>query len=167
MQAPTDNLYKFLAIAGMLCFVFFFFDLNKRSDELESNIDRLTVQQAEFLATLEGLKESSERITKDIDDLIARDPSVKELVDAQARLGVFRENIQAKFSELKIVNAKFNASLELVKGYFYKLQTLARLYGWLQFASLTVSLIGVILWYLKTQKYLDLKDKQSVNVPVI
>ncbi|NWE12783.1 hypothetical protein [Pseudomonas yamanorum] len=161
MQAPTDNLYKFFAIAGMLCFVFFFFDLNRRSDELESNIDKLTVQQAEFLATLEGLEETADRTQKEIKGLIARKPSVKELVDAQAKLGVFKESIQSKFFELKIVNAKLNANIDLVKGYYDKLKRLMEFYKLLQNISLVISFVGVFLWYFKTQRYLDLKDKQS------
>ncbi|MDR8389266.1 hypothetical protein MKS85_27530 [Pseudomonas sp. JL2] len=163
MQAPTDNLYKFLSIAGMLCFVFFFFDLNKRSDELESKIDTLTIQQAEFLAALEGLTESSNQIKKDIDVLISRSPTIEELVDAQDKLDIFREKIQSKFAELKIVNAKLNTNIDLVKGYFDKLKRLTRFYSWLQSISLVVSVAGVILWYFRTQKYMDLNDKQSVN----
>ncbi|WP_435036889.1 hypothetical protein [Pseudomonas neuropathica] len=163
MQAPTDNLYKFLAIAGMLCFVFFFFDLNKRSDELELKIDNLTMQQAEFLATLENLSESADQITKEINELMAGKPTLEELESAQGRLVSFREKIEVKFADLKVVNAKINVGIDLLKDYFEKLKKLSRFYGYLQLFSLTVSLVGSFLWYYRTQRYLDLKDKQSAN----
>ena len=163
MQAPTDNLYKFLAIAGMLCFVFFFFDLNKRADDLDSKIDTLSMQQAEFLATLEGLTESAERITKGVDVLLAGKPSAKDLKSAEDKLVVLSEKVQDKFGELKIVNAKLNKSIDLAKEYLDKLKRLESLYAILQFVSLVVAIVGVSLWYFRTQKYLDLKDKQSLN----
>lgn len=163
MQAPTDNLYKFLAIAGMLCFVFFFFDLNKRADELESKIDSLTMQQAEFLATLEGLSESTDRMTKNVNDLMASKPSFDELQSAHNRLITFREQLQEKLTQLKVVNAKLNVSIDLLRGYFEKLKRLSHFYGSLQLASLGVVLIGGLLWYFRTQRYLDLKEKQSAN----
>ncbi|ROO13837.1 hypothetical protein BK673_01820 [Pseudomonas fluorescens] len=163
MQAPTDNLYKFLAITGMLCFVFFFFDLNKRADELESKIDAATMQQAEFKATLENLTDSADQITKEINELMAGKPTLEELEEAQKELLVFREKIKVKFADLKVVNARLNVSIDLLKDYYEKLKDLSRFYGYLQFCSLIVSIIGALLWYFRTQRYLDLKDKQSAN----
>lgn len=163
MQAPTDNLYKFLSIIGMLCFVFFFFDLNKRSDDLESRIDTLTIQQAEFLAALEVVKVDSERLSKVIADLNSGTPTIKELVDAFPLLLSTRDKIQSRLDESKVVSAKLNANVGLVRGYFEKLKRLTNIYAWLQCISLLVSFIGAFLWYYKTQRYLDLKDAQSVS----
>jgi hypothetical protein len=163
MQAPTDNLYKFLAITGMLCFVFFFFDLNKRADELESKIDTVTMQQAEFKATLENLSDSADQITKEINELMAGKPTVEELEEAQKKLFVFEEKLKVQFADLKVVNAKLNVSIDLLKDYYERLKKLSGFYGDLQFCSLAVSLIGALLWYFRTQRYLDLKDKQTAN----
>ncbi|WP_426108540.1 hypothetical protein [Pseudomonas sp. TWR1-1-4] len=162
MQAPTDNLYKFLSIVGMICFVFFFFDLNKRSDDLELKIDSLTIQQVEFLATLDAIKTDSNRLSKVIANLNSGTTTLKDLMVAMPSLEATRDKIQSRFDEAKLVNAKLNANLELVKSYFEKLKNLAYLYGWLQCVSLIVAFVGMLLWYYRTQRYLDLKDKQSV-----
>lgn len=166
MQAPTDNLYKFLAIAGMLCFIYFFFDFNKRSDELEAKVDVLTMQQAEFLATLDGLAEWAEQSTKNIKTDLPESPTMQELKGAQAKLVKSRDDIQSKFRELKVVNAKLNKSIDIVSGTMQKLSDIAFWYNIFMGASLALAALGVHLWYFRTQKYLDLKDKQPVNAVV-
>ncbi|MDT3230880.1 hypothetical protein [Pseudomonas sp. rhizo25] len=143
--------------------MFFFFDLNKRSDDLESKIDTLTVQQVEFLATLDAIKTDSQRLSKFISDLNSGTPTIKELTQAMPLLLAARDKIQSRFDESKLVNAKLNANLELVKGYFDKLKRLSWLYGWLQLISIAVSFAGTVLWYCRTQKYLDIKDKLSAG----
>ncbi|MBA6058119.1 hypothetical protein [Pseudomonas juntendi] len=164
MQAPTDNLYKFLAIAGMLCFIYFFFDYNKRADALDARIDALTMQQAEFLATVEALTEWAEEHTKSVKSDFFDNPSEQSAKDAFAKLSKARDEVSAKFRELKVVNAKLNKSIDIVKETFDKLKRLSFLYDIYQFASLFVAFLGVYLWYYRTQQYLDLKEKQ---VPII
>ena len=163
MQAPTDNLYKFLAIAGMLCFIYFFFDFNKRSDDLEGRLDVLTMQQAEFLATVDALTEWADQSTKNITtDLIAQ-PTDQELKEAHAKLVKARDEVQEKFRELKVVNAKLNKSIDVASETMKKLNNMAVLYNIYKVASLMVAIFGVYLWYFRTQKYLDLKEKQPVS----
>lgn len=164
MQAPTDNLYKFLAIAGMLCFIYFFFDFNKRADELDARIDSLTMQQAEFLATVEALTEWADTYTKGIRADFDNQPSVQGGKDALAKLSKARDDVSVKFRELKIVNAKLNKSIDIVKETVDKLKDLSLRYRTYQAISLIVALVGVYLWYFRTQKYLDLKERQSSQV---
>ncbi|MBK5517046.1 hypothetical protein [Pseudomonas sp. TH10] len=163
MQAPTDNLYKFLAIAGMLCFIYFFFDFNKRSDDLEGRLDVLTMQQAEFLATVDALTEWADQSTKNITaDLMAK-PTAQELKEAHDKLVKARDEVQEKFRELKVVNAKLNKSIDIASETMKKLNNMAVLYNIYKISSLLVAIFGVYLWYFRTQKYLDLKEKQPVS----
>ena len=166
MQAPTDNLYKFLAIAGMLCFIYFFFDYNKRSDELEAKVDVLTMQQAEFLATVESLTEWADQTTKNIKSDLTGSPTMEELKEAQAKLVKSRDEVQNKFKELKVVNAKLNKGIDIVSGTMEKLKNMTFWYNIFMAISLAVASLGVHLWYTRTQKYLDLKDKQPVSAVV-
>lgn len=164
MQAPTDNLYKFLAIAGMLCFIYFFFDFNKRSDELDSRIASLTMQQAELLATVEALTEWADSYTQGIKSDFDNQPSVQGGKDAIAKLSKARDDVSVKFRELKVVNVKLNTSIEIVKETFDKLKDLSVRYRVYQGISLFMAILGVYLWYSRTQKYLDLKERQSSQV---
>ncbi|WP_342622668.1 hypothetical protein [Pseudomonas alkylphenolica] len=160
MQAPTDNLYKFLAIAGMLCFIYFFFDFNKRSDELEGKLDALSMQQAEFLATVDALTEwatvSSSNIKSDFMD----NPTIEEGEQALKKLTKSRDEIALKFRELTVVNAKLNKSIDIAKDTFDRLKDMSIQYRFYQSVSLFIATIGVWFWYFRTQKYLDLKEKQ-------
>lgn len=161
MQAPTDNLYKFLAIAGMLCFIYFFFDFNKRSDELEGKIDSLSMQQAEFLATVDALTEWATASSSNIKSDFMENPTKEAGEQALKKLNKSRDEIALKFRELKVVNAKLNKSIDIAKETFDKLKDMSRQYRFYQSVSLIIAIIGVYFWYFKTQRYLDLKEKQG------
>ncbi len=161
MQAPTDNLYKFLAIAGMLCFIYFFFDFNKRSDELEGKLDSLSMQQAEFLATVDSLTEWATASSSNIKSDFMENPTKEAGEQALKKLKKSRDEIALKFRELKVVNAKLNKSIDIAKSTFDKLKDMSRQYRFYQLVSLIIAIIGVYFWYCRTQKYLDLKEKKG------
>lgn len=159
MQAPTDNLYKFMAISGLLCFVFFFFDLNRRLDELNATLDTWAMQQAEFSAQREAVNDSVEYMAGKARVLKEEKPSRKQKEAMLKELGSFQDELQVKFESQKIINAKLNKGIELAKNKLEDIKHISKLYNCLKIFSLVVAGLGIFLWYIKTQKYLDIKDR--------
>ena len=162
MQPPTDNLYKFMAISGLMCFVFFFFDFNKRLDELNSTVEMLEMQQVEFHARKDALSDSVEYFTKKISILKEEKLSQEDAVSTVKAIDAFQDDLQGKNEALTVVNAKLNKAIDQAAKKLEDIKALSVLYSFLEFISLAVAALGVVLWYFMTQKHQDKKDRGSL-----
>ena len=162
MQPPTDNLYKFMAISGLMCFVFFFFDFNKRLDDLNSTVEMLEMQQVEFHARKDALSDSVEYFTKKISILKEETLSQEDAVSTVKAIDAFQDDLQGKNEALTVVNAKLNKAIDQAAKKLEDIKALSVLYSFLEFISLAVAALGVVLWYFMTQKHQDKKDRGSV-----
>ena len=162
MQPPTDNLYKFMAISGLICFVFFFFDFNKRLDELNSSVEVLEMQQVEFQARRDAISNSVEYFSKKISNLKGEELSQEDAVSTLKAIDAFQDDMQSKYESLVIVNAKLNKAIDQAAKKLEDIKALSKFYDFLKFVSLLVAAFGVVLWYFKTQKHQDKKDRGGV-----
>ena len=162
MQPPTDNLYKFMAISGLMCFVFFFFDFNKRLDDLNSTVEMLEMQQVEFHARKDALSDSVEYFTKKISILKEQILSQEDAISTVKAIDAFQDDLQGKNEALTVVNAKLNKAIDQAAKKLEDIKALSVLYSFLEFISLAVAALGVVLWYFMTQKHQDKKDRGSV-----
>lgn len=163
MQAPTDNLYKFMAIAGLACLLFVVFDYNKRTDAINDALNELTVTLAVLNAQL------------DIDDRNGRrweqkiDLHENETIESKYGKETLNEWLayRQKSDESKLSAVKQRELANVVAGTYAKLRVLAVAYWFFGVGSLILFLLGVTLWYVKTQRYLDLKEASITIQPRI
>lgn len=155
MQAPTDNLYKFMAIAGLICSLFFYFDYNKRYDLLNGAINLQRMENVVISSKIEAYRDKQSRVTQ-------RAKEVREYNPTLEMLEVVRKEFEANqpdLNELSLLQAKSELNIKFIKESKDQLDELFRGYIFLGVASLMLCLFGMSLWYFRTQKYLDLKEK--------
>lgn len=154
MQAPTDNLYKFLAISGLVCSLFFYFDYAKRKDEL------LVQQNAQRMATavlqvkIDAAKEKQKNLSRNMVSVLGRDHTSEEALELKAQW----ERDQPELNELFLLHGKWNASNDLLHESKERLEDIWVAYTKLGTSSFVLFVVGLCLWYFKTQRYLDMKE---------
>lgn len=158
MQAPTDNLYKFMAIAGLICSLFFYFDYNKRYDALNDGVNLIRMDVAVVKAKIEAYRGRQSYIQQRIAE------AEKNNFNLEAYNGIrkaWEDNLPG-FDELILLQAKSTQNIEIIKESEAELRKLFQIYCWLGLASILLFLYGMWLWYFRTQKYIDLKEKVVV-----
>jgi hypothetical protein len=163
MQAPTDNLYKFLSISGLICLLFFIFDANNRSEALGEKINGWRMEQAILEVQVGTLKSDVEGFDASLESA-AKNGIDKELLK-EFRSGWDINN--QKLGEIKITRAKIKLNSELAQEGLGRLHRIWWQYGFLGSASFVLFVLGMCLWYFKTQRYIDLKEAiiPSATIP--
>ena len=158
MQAPTDNLYKFMAIAGLICFLFFYFDYSKRYVLLNESINSARMDTAVITAKIEAYRGKQSYIQKRIVEAERDNLSLEVYTSIRKS---WEDNLPG-FDELVLLQAKNVQSVEIIKKSRAELDWLFRIYLGLGVISLLLCLYGMCLWYFRTQRFLDLKEKNVV-----
>ncbi|WP_249675463.1 hypothetical protein [Pseudomonas abieticivorans] len=156
MQAPTDNLYKFMAIAGLVCSLFFYFDYHKRYDALIETINLRKMEAVIISAKVEAIQGKQDLLK----ERMAEAEKNKEKLEAWLELRKSWENSQPLIDEVSLLQAQNVQNVEFVKESIAELDYLLCLYKWLGIPSLLLSVIGMILWYVMTQRFLDIKERK-------
>ncbi len=166
---PTDNLYKFLAIAGLIIVGFSMYYTETLLRTLErDNIDiatDLAVGKAE-MEFWQSRKEKLENITK---NSIAQQQSrhkpdsnkLKLPYSAQELKNIEDETEQLK-RDLKITDAKILGKLQKTKQLTSQFKETFFFVKILIVIGLILTTLGFLLWYLKVQMLLDRKLKNAV-----
>lgn len=155
MQAPTDNLYKFMAIAGLICSIFFYFDYNKRYDSFMETINIRRMEATEIAAKLEIIKKKQDRL----DEKTAKAQKNDSDIETWKEIRNGWEANQPLFDEIDMLQAKSGQNIEFIKESRDELSSLLKLYRKLGFASMFLCVVGMFMWYTKTQKFLDIKER--------
>jgi hypothetical protein len=133
---PTDNLYKFLALTGIIILIFSIAITETRLTELESESDYYLTQQGELYFDIQSLNSDLDRIT---------DKEIFELKRLK--------------NEIRIRVFKLSRTKELLLKKSKQTRTVFRwsIFGVL--SGLLISVFGFVLWYNRVQRYLDYKLK--------
>lgn len=154
MQAPTDNLYKFLAISGLVCSLFFYFDYTKRKDELLALQNTQRMATAVLKVKMDAAKEKQKSLKEDLDVMLGRDHTLEEALEIRTQW----ERDQPELKELFLLYAKWDASNNMLDESRERLEDIWDSYKKLGVSSFVLFVFGLCLWYFKTQRYLDLKE---------
>ncbi len=147
---PTDSLYKFMAIAGLVFIVSgIYFGLNKSHEfeikmaDVSKDSQIINVKVTNLLEQTEELKEKVVEWEKN------RNEKLRETYITEVK------QIRQNRDQLEILRIELNQKLDLVKVTGFELK-LARIYMYFGlFIGCLFVILGFTFWYLKVQFYLD------------
>lgn len=154
LYPPTDNLYKFIAISGLVCYLFFFFDISKKIDLLEEYVSEREVQSAELNAETNNLGGATNRMTS----LLKQYEKVKPNRAAKAEIKEQQRQLLERFERLAVVRAKHDAQLSVARGKLESIRDYIKHVELYSYGAIFLFVFGLCLWYERTQKYADIKD---------
>jgi hypothetical protein len=157
MQAPTDNLYKFVAISGLISFLYFQYDFDKRKENLLRQIDDYNMQAAVLLATIENHTATFDAMVARSKLVVSDPPKLEELLAAYDKNDALTE----KFNEKRVDLAKLTEADKVIARSRAQLISLGERYPLFSGISFGLFGLGLCLWYQRTQKHLDRKDRQG------
>jgi len=179
---PTDNLYKFIALTGvLLLFISIFYPEYQRiriREEItlyNGEIKKLNIESDKSKRKLKDIKEQVEKldtISKIKSNSIVNDSVItrtrvlqgpKELVDLSLQIDKLVEEYLSIERDLSIQRVEVNTKLNLINDKEADLEDINELVNYLGGFSIVLSFLGFILWYEKTQKYQDRVLKEQSN----
>jgi hypothetical protein len=172
---PTDNLYKFIAISGLLFIIISFVPNYLTFRLLEKKIEHVR-EQDKFLVEITQINdESDKRINKqsqfnrDYDELLENKNKIKnyfqiktnrekveQLIEAKKNFDVEGMVFDEKYNALKIKKADLDASSEMNELYKSEISWLESVSFKVFIAGIFLVLVGFYFWYKKMQKPNDL-----------
>ena len=161
---PTDNLYKFMAIAGLLVFaasIYFPFQFAFRiHDEVMQCEESLAVLQADVDYTIEKKREIDSIIHNTIlrqQGLDSNSPSIFITTYSMDEIKQMK-NMTSELNHQNALNlAKIESCINRLKSYQWQYGFLALAQALLLMYSLRITKKGFNLWYSRIQKYIDLE----------
>lgn len=189
---PTDNLYKFMALSGVVLFFLSFlpiFHAHKLDLESIDIIGELhaTVQQQKFLKNKQNeLLEKAKSIIKNTDKLKTEMPTKESLYDKE-RYERFKKSLEMKMDKLdeaaddvSVLKEESHQFLELVHKYnlaVIEVETKSKKHIYLRrmiifersigafctFSGIVLALMGFWLWYKKLQTFQDIIVKKQAE----
>lgn len=154
MQAPTDNLYKFLAISGLICLLFFYFDYGQRKESFQNKKDEWLLSALELNSTMEA----SSRELKVMEQRFETFGSSVNTVEERKKEWDAAAKFLVDFNKVGVKVEPAGYRLQIVHRIDSELKDLYKKYIACSVVSFLVFIIGLILWYFKTQRYLDIKE---------
>ncbi len=145
---PTDNLYKFIAIAGLVVFISGIFLMSNSEDKLAEvgfSVDTLS-------SVIEDIQELVHESENNVISSAVNNPNqVEEAADAFVDLISERNKLAYR---IETINSELELELETIKKNTWRGFALALL-------GLLTSSAGFYFWYHRIQKYLDIKLKKE------
>lgn len=179
---PTDNLYKFIALTGVLLLLISIFypeyQRIKIRDEIthyNGEIKKLNIESNKSNSKLKDIKEQVEKLdsisnTKSnsiVNDTIIVRTQVLEgpkvLVDLSLQIDKLVDEYLSIRRDLSIQKVEVNTKLNLINDKEADLKDINELTNYLGGFSIVLSFLGFLLWYEKTQKYQDRVLKEQSN----
>lgn len=169
LKPPTDNLYKFISIFGLIIFVVSIAAPYIASEQLST----LTTVIAKPIADIKLLNQDNARLLSEVDEVQGRLPKQSQnLTEAE------KQTVRQVFAEsdrlLKEVRENIRKIRELettsdmqIKTADARAATLLGLIWWTSFGKvigLVSILTGFTLWYFKLQRYQDLLLKNQAQL---
>lgn len=170
---PTDNLYKFISISGMIFFFIALYYPEYRGSELNNDIAihngeirKLSIENEKAKSKLYEIKgeikilDTKGNFTGSIanDTLITRTKVYdgdKELVTQSRKIDQLVEEWKAINRQIELKSIEIDVKYEQIKNKRKDLDELDEAFSLLGPFSLIVTFLGFIFWYNKTQKYQD------------
>ncbi len=163
MTPPTDSIYKFLAISGLVLIIWGLsfpetkkYELAIDSEELyvriegyEDLMDKISMRTRELVGQIEKLEEKQKS-----------GGSLPELDKAKSELQKELYAIDIRLAEAKLNHDIDKASNEIMQKAVVKLTKIG---NWSFWAGLFLVLTGFVAWYIKLQRFIDLNVKEGKN----
>ncbi len=140
---PADNLYKFLAIAGLSVALLSFYLLQVR---LDRDWERMIQADKQWMASMDELKQLARTRYKLKQETR---PSIKAVTEAE-------DEFKKRVVQIRQQTQEENLSRAPTLWLFDELQV--ALYGGLLFLAM-----GFTLWYFRVQRYLDIAVKKTIH----
>lgn len=178
---PTDNLYKFMAIAGIILFILALFYPEYRSGEINTEIvlyngeiKKLSVENEKAESKLKEIKQEIDILDTKAnnkgsvvnDTLISR----TRILNGQSDLVELSKKIDKLVIEWTLINRQIelksidiNIKSELIENKRKDLKTLDNAINFLGPLSMLLTFFGFALWYEKTQKLQDKVLSEQTN----
>ena len=164
---PTDNLYKFVALAGAALLITSFAFPLARLDEIELAVQQTSAQRKVFDVEVSALEADLAQLGADVKRL-------DTAVDARSRtaLKLKEDASQAKGRLLELDKRRLAIAIKKaeIQGNEEKsallLKQMERTWSYLKFggvAGLFMTQIGFLLWYRRVQKPADLEAKKKAS----
>jgi site-specific recombinase XerC len=153
MQAPTDNLYKFIAISGLICLIFLNYDFGKRKDELSNEINKLRFELVDSNGQILAYEKRLDVLTK----IMEKARASKQAKAIRVAENVLEDHL-ARFGDIIVAKEKRELSADILREKYEELENYRLIYAILSGLSGLAVYRGFYLWYVRTQKYMDLKE---------
>lgn len=153
---PTDSLYKFIAIAGVVLIVWGVSVPWDKQYEYETSRAKYVAQKQKLQRMVESYKLRLQDIANEMRGVVGDE------------LKPFREEVASLNKDMEEANASITEA-GLVVSVMQKAADTYRLVGLLsQIAGVVMIVVGFLLWYLKLQRHVDRKfvsddGKKTVN----
>jgi len=141
---PTDNLYKFVALVGVVILIGASYFPIVKAREYQLSMVKLEGQLRLLNLELEYLKEKATHLKSDQDNT---GHNRTELIYEAHQLKMKHEKLKTKSEELRV--------LELDYVFFSSMQRIGMLMG------ILTGILGFSLWYFKIQRYQDRQLKKN------
>lgn len=173
-QLPTDNLYKFMALVGVLVTLasllfpgYQLFEIGRQQITAETEFEVLKERGRLLEAETEDLDRERNELSRDIVELKNRhNTSTKDINALDARNIMYRQ----RYAELRTKRSEVLANASLVGG---KLEEISRLLQWATYSllvtvigtalGLTLAFKGFNLWYQRVQIHQDALLRKQVH----
>jgi len=155
MQAPTDNLYKFLAISGLICLLFFYFDYNQRKESFQNKKDEWLLSALELNSTMDASSSELNTLEQRFEAFGSTNMTVEERKKEWDRAAKFLID----FNKIGVKVEPTQYRLKIVERIDSELKDLYKKYVAYSVVSFLVFIAGLVLWYFKSQRHLDAKEK--------
>jgi hypothetical protein len=167
---PTDNIYKFCALAGTVILILsFYFPLESYYNACEK-FDTVESKQEVIIIELDYLKKKVDSTKKIIDNSIAEQNEVRIVDKNKLTIRYSESEIKQMISEQQESARNISIKNAELKSLIKEANRLASISGTMKFLSLltivlgsTLAVYGYLSWYYKIQKYEDIRIKNSVT----
>jgi exonuclease VII large subunit len=167
---PTDNLYKFLALSGVVILLFSAYFMKTRVLELEDQVEILKAEKQIGLEKIRSIEECQKNLENIINNSIAeqtgklkKDKNKLELQYSDTEIKQIQRELHETMLEQRIEAIKTTSKAKRLS---QLIEQSSELVNW---GSLCVGLgvflanIGFLLWYKKVQKPLDLRMQMELQ----
>lgn len=177
---PTDNLYKFIALTGVVLFLISTFYPDYQEDKIKEDIiifngevQKLNLESSNEKRKLKYIKEKVEKLEKEADcdcssiinDVVIQRTRVldgpKELLELSNQIDELVEEYLEINKDLELKAIDISVAREKIDFKENNLLELRELSDSLNSVSLFLTVIGFLLWYNKTQKHQDRTQKEQ------
>jgi hypothetical protein len=171
---PTDNLYKFCAVSGVVLLLFGatfpvqkLFETQDNLDRVETEIAILKAQTSAFQEEAQRLKSDAVSLQKDIAAAEAnpRNADVEALRARNATANTSLSAASKEVHQLRIMSIREKGNVDHVKHLVYRVWLYITAAAAFMFGGLSLARFGFLHWYYRVQKPSDeiLQHQSSVS----
>jgi len=151
ISPPTDNMYKFICVSGLILIVFCLYMVQSNISTRDEAVQQIQEQQAvtrlelEFLNSDEAESDSTYRVKH----LEVPDEIKQEFIKR-------RRELKIKIAKQEVLVTNNSRMVEYLERDF-------KTYTSFAITGIVYTLLGLYLWYTRSQKYIDQKLKREAS----